>query len=35
MIPTFILELDIAKYFTHTNNGKMVGIKPSRQLFSG
>ena len=32
MIPTFILELGIAKYFTHTSNGKMVGIKPSLGL---
>jgi hypothetical protein len=28
MIQTYILEVDIAKYFTHTNNGKVVGIKP-------
>jgi len=35
MLPTFILELGVAKYFIHTNNGKMVGSKPSRQLVSG
>jgi hypothetical protein len=35
MIPKFIFELYIAKYFTRTHICKVVGIKPTRQLISG